>query len=158
MLHLLLAVFLTSAWSSPSRNTCEHSSRRIGSTMRDQLAEACAANPNHTRLGAHADHLGRLPRGCICCVHTVELVHTSRVGVYRSTGHSHQDKQKICELCLVKTFFPQKKQKVILVQKVPCFGRSEHVGFVLRNKPAMILYLGEYLKAQSRKNPADKLN
>lgn len=46
-------------------------------------------------------------------------------------------------------FFPQKKQKVILVQKVPCFGGSEHAGCVLRNKPAMILYLGEYLKAQS---------
>lgn len=60
--------------------------------MRDQLAEASAANPDHTRLGAHADHLGRLPRACICCAHTVELVHMSRVGVYRSTGNSHQDK------------------------------------------------------------------
>jgi len=35
------------------------------------------------------------------------------------------------------------------VQKVPCLAKSEHVGFEVRNKPPMILYLGEYLKAPS---------
>lgn len=49
----------------------------------------------------------------------------------------------------LRFFFPQKKQKVTLVQEVPCFGGSEHVGFALRNKPAIIFDLEEYLKTQS---------
>lgn len=117
------------------------------------FAQACKANPDHAELGARADYLGMLPKGRICCVQAVELVHTSRVGVYRSIGNSHQDKHKYVNSAWLSFcccfFFSTGKKKVTPVQKVPCLGRSEHVGFVVRNKPAMILYLGEYLKTQS---------
>lgn len=145
VLHLLPVVFLTGAWSSPSRNTCGHSARRMGSTMRIQFA----ANPDHTRLGAHADHLGRLPRACIWCAHTVELVHISRLGATYIQEHWQFSSGQIeNNSAWLRFFFPQKNQKVTLVQMLALFWKIR-AGFVLKNKPTMILDLGEYLKAQS---------
>lgn len=112
--------------------------------MRDQLAEASTANPEHTRLGAHADHLGRLPRAAFAVHTTAELQHpelecTGALAILTRTKRKYENSA----WWRFFLFSSRKKQKEIPAQKVPCFGRSEHVGFVLRNKPAMIFDLGE---------------
>lgn len=144
-LYLLAAVFLTSARSSPSRNTCGHSAWCIGSTVRDQPAEACAANPDQTLTTPGVEHMQITWAGfqeVVFAVHTLwswdihpELERTGALAILVRTN------RKYVSSPWLRFFFSP--------QKVPCFGRLEHVGFVLRNKPAIIPDLGEYLKAQS---------
>lgn len=68
--------------------------------------------------------------------------------MYRSIINSHQDKysKSVSSAWLNFFFHREKKKEVSIVQKVPGLKRSEHVDFVVTNKPPTISYFGECLK------------